>query len=297
MAPPAVLDLIRELKASQDQIVQTQEQILQRVDNMEQSQLKLQEDQNDLKSDTLSLINETDKFKHDIAQKFESLSIAVYQPASFRVGRNTKLVKLILRRLPMKTLLLAQRVSRSFKQIIDNSTTLQRQLFFKPAPVKSKALPVMNPLLMFDKHGPRYAHRPTLVFELPSDPWGRRKKVHFGLVEVNDGKGNVNRDDKLFAGTRARVEVATVCGRSGCIHERYEQNCCYTVSWQRMLFTQPGCSIVWLADQNHSTFGVDDVTEICREKWSGMPFREKASSTVEEFIKCVQLRAEKEGKL
>src|ERR1700712_940845 len=50
-------------------------------------------------------------------------------PASDRVLATTELLELILLKLPMRDLLLAQRVSSRFKRVIDNSRPIQRSLF------------------------------------------------------------------------------------------------------------------------------------------------------------------------
>lgn len=77
------------------------------------------------------------------------------------VFATAELLESILRHLPVGDLLLAQRVSRTFKNTISSSPMLQQNLFFQPRPVdrvsRAHNEPEMNPLLR-DAFPPWFEH-------------------------------------------------------------------------------------------------------------------------------------------
>ncbi|KAI7234311.1 hypothetical protein KC330_g4906 [Hortaea werneckii] len=79
----------------------------------------------------------------------------------------SELLEHILLQLPMRDLLLAQRVSRRFKAVIDSSDKIQQALFFKPAVLPSTNVPRINPLLSdytnYRKIPMAYIDRPKVI--------------------------------------------------------------------------------------------------------------------------------------
>ena len=68
--------------------------------------------------------------------------------ATTKVFDVAELLEHILSHLPMKDILLAQRVSKQFRHAIKNSLTLQRKLFYLPSKTENEdRLPKVNPFL------------------------------------------------------------------------------------------------------------------------------------------------------
>ncbi|KAI7162285.1 hypothetical protein KC349_g2202 [Hortaea werneckii] len=84
-----------------------------------------------------------------------------------QVWDTSELLEHILSQLPMRDLLLAQRVSRRFKAVIDSSDKIQQALFFKPAVLSPTDVPRINPLLSdytnYRKTPIAYIDRPKVI--------------------------------------------------------------------------------------------------------------------------------------
>lgn len=114
-------------ETDQEQMAQTQKQIIAPLEKAEETQA-------DFNHDVPSRVKKTHKTELDLSRSM------------FKVLHTPELFELILLQLPMKDLLLAQGISRHFKETIRGSVRLQRQLFLAPAPIGQGSSPILNPL-------------------------------------------------------------------------------------------------------------------------------------------------------
>ena len=296
MSTLTVLDLLKDLKDAHDVSSRKQDEILERLSKLEDAsakqdrrQLKLEDVQASFKDELSSLITETDKVKDDLAKKFEAVNLALHQPAGMRLIRVTELLELILHYLPMKDLLLAQRVSLRFKEVIDTSVQLQRQLFFVPAPIDGVNMDeiIMNPLLSFETH-PRSMHvihsNKTL------------RTYYFGIQGVYDTDDVTDEDEGLVPGVLARIVVTAVTSSGQLFAERPDTMCYNAGSWQRMYFTQPPCALIESLHQSDITRHLERKAMTIRHVWTEDNFCDYDPATAEQYAQHGHFVAEQRSK-
>lgn len=206
----------------------------------------------------------------------------------------TEIFEHILVSLPIRDLLLAQRISKHFQQVIEDSITLQRALFFKPAPATrdGKAVtPVINPLLAKptrlsprDKvpmlltthdnfHGPKGT--PLILFVealgLQYSPMPFEHQCYAQHFEVR-----VRLDNVLCVEWLGGAIGTTVCYSKG--------------SWQRMLATQPPCQVNWqvLGSFADKTRGQIAGLQSVGEWFIDRAYSEAEPATVEHYKKWLE---------
>lgn len=185
-----------------------------------------------------------------------------HHESATRVLAITELLEQILLELPMRDLLLAQRVDQFWKHTIDGSPRIQRALYFEPVPPSRPdglmhTTPTVNPLL----HGPpahleikgrppKVCQRsvPVVYFDhgrfgkglsaiqivpgFKSQPWprdgGEDADRGFSTFHVRVHLTAINETSRLRKGPES-IDRTTKCFAEG--------------SWRRMFLTQPLCSI------------------------------------------------------
>jgi hypothetical protein len=98
-----------------------------------------------------SLIERLDSRLESLEQRSTSVGVQFQSDAGDRLAKIPELVEIILLHLPVRDLLLAQRVSTAFKSVIDKSQPIQRALFMLPETVPSRFRETdvrINPLLV-----------------------------------------------------------------------------------------------------------------------------------------------------
>lgn len=93
----------------------------------------------------LDRVQRADAAINAIHNKFGYIIASRLDPPSLRALAIPELLEQVLLNLPVKDILLAQRVNRGFKATIDGSKKLQQALFFSPEP--ASVSPTLNPLL------------------------------------------------------------------------------------------------------------------------------------------------------
>ena len=271
-----VLAILHDIKA-------TQKQILERLDTLERRHSTTSEN-------LVVLTADNNRVKEDLAQKFAALNLAVYHSAGRRLIGIPELLEIILLCLPMRDLLLAQRVNHQFKNTINSSVHLQRALYFEalpiePSPNGAYEQPVVNPLLREE------LARPPSQSILVVDGQGPRPFKRGPYVELRHiGVSPQIRDvtargrDGVVPGYQASIKFLRIdpSGASGTAK-------LYPIgSWRRMYATQPPCRLetqVWLTKEGRL---VDPV--ICTsakrigELWSRASYCEQAPATAKEVL-------------
>lgn len=167
--------------------------------------------------------------------------------AAHRVYGTTELLEKVLLQLLTKDLLLAQKVNRRFKAVIDACPGIQRALFFKPgrAPKDGKHLtePFANPLFA-SKYFPN-----TSVLVVHSHP----KQVTFlRAVYTHEFENAKDKDRKKER--RAVLSLRTVrCDELACKTSRLIKKLHVNGSWRRMLLTQPPLETWTMLNGRHLT--------------------------------------------
>lgn len=185
---------------------------------------------------------------NDAVQRHKERKDARATAVSQRTFDITEILEVILLNLPMRDLLLTQRVSRGFHSVIQGSLKIRQALYLEPvkaceADGKSIA-PVVNPLLYRPHKLQQGANKSALV------------------VFAEDGHPSIVRVRGLFTPDTARkthndessstvkdylveVEALGIIERSAFgIAEVDAQTPCYAKgSWQRMLASQPPCVV------------------------------------------------------
>ena len=133
-----------------------------------------------------------------------------------KVLTTPELLQSILIQLPVRDLLLIQRVSRTFKSLIESSPAIQRALFFRATPSTSSDPRERNPLL-------------AEVFA----PWFKEPKDSFDLTE---------RSRVLSLDWNSNDEKRTAYKRAG-------------ASWRRMLVAQPPFKKLDVYKLSHAMMG------------------------------------------
>jgi hypothetical protein len=125
---------------------------------------QIQEQQNQLQAavqkansrqdELASLIERLNSRLESLEQRSPSVEVQFKSDAGDRIAKIPELVEIILLHLPVRDLLLAQRVSTTFKAVIDKSQPIQRALFLLPENVPSRFRETdvrINPLLVSEK--------------------------------------------------------------------------------------------------------------------------------------------------
>ena len=110
-----------------------------------------------------------------------------------QVLRTTEFLVAVLLELPIRTLLLSQRVSRLWKDTIANSTKLQQALFMRPIPDSSSPnnkIVFMNPLLVYSPNitafgyfvSQRNLRRTSMALRLNRACWNRKRSTSWPEV-------------------------------------------------------------------------------------------------------------------
>lgn len=204
----------------------------------------------------------------------------------------TEVLENILLKLPIRDLLFAQGVSKQFQQVILDSITLQRALFFKPTPgtLDGKAVtPTINPLLA--KRMP--SHRVPLVFT-PKDEIGGSQGTPMCLSvnTVDTPRTTVPYQNPSYApGFEVKVELTHVT-IAKVLGEVTDTTSCHAKgSWRRMLATQPPCQVSyslvapkqWKEKVNWIFTGVDSIGTWFYD----CSYSDAEAATVEDYKKSV----------
>ena len=156
--------------------------------------------------------------------------------ATLRVYATIELLEAILIWLPLRDLLLAQRITRHVKHVIETSVNIQRKLYLLPEPVDLKIQPVTNPFFTADAFAKR-----TLVATDSTHTW--RVPALDNPTEHFDGDGATGYYLRLTVYTIPRKLKPSTSAPVD------RQTLCHSVdSWQRMLLTQPPCRITGTFD-------------------------------------------------
>ena len=118
------------------------------------------------------------------APKQQSQPSALDSPAAEQFFSTAELLEMVLLRLPMQDLLLAQRVCSHFKAIIDKSFRIRRALFLEPEPVAGKkgaGTPRVNPLLTDESQ----LHRRRFIITKATFDCGNERPISI-MVKVKD---------------------------------------------------------------------------------------------------------------
>ncbi|KAK4546922.1 hypothetical protein LTR36_001654 [Oleoguttula mirabilis] len=242
----ASLDVLLKMSSTLDAIKLSLDQTNQRLDSVmmslngtNQRLDVIGEHHKDLAADIATLLGDTNvqKVLHPATVgKLRERQFARDHPASERLLATTELLELILLKLSMRDLLLAQRVSRRFQQVTEASLSIRRALFFEPNAVvrgTDEGRPEVNPLFW----------RST---------WSELSELSCGAVVFNDEA------DAFAVGFRGLTEVSTKGEEGG---EAW--HACLAISpvveadrdddapkryylygsWRRMYLTQPPCPV------------------------------------------------------
>ena len=165
--------------------------------------------------------------------------------AGSRLASIPELLEVVLLHLPIRDLLLAQRVSRCFKALIDRSQTIQGRLFFLPEsePPGLRETDVrINPLLVDEKSFigiPLYRNKdtpPRPVFVMGSQ-WNSRK-VRVASCELETVKDRSNGRSICQAQIKMARLPGTIC--YDCPNKVGKST---SGSWRKMYLTQPPVKI------------------------------------------------------
>ncbi|RMY75970.1 hypothetical protein D0863_02258 [Hortaea werneckii] len=118
------------------------------------------------------------------AAKQQSQPSAYDSPAAEQFFSMPYLLEIMLLKLPMQDLLLAQRTCWRFKAMIDGSFRIRRALFLEPEPVageRGAGTPRVNPLLTYESQ----LHRRRFVITKATFDCGRREPINI-MVRVKD---------------------------------------------------------------------------------------------------------------
>lgn len=217
---------------------------------------------------------------NDIAFRLERIECSLHinttpSAAGPKVAGIAELLEHILLHLPMRDLLLAQRVSRMFKEVIDNSDTIQRALFFVPELPPTPLLETdvrVNPLLADEKSYisiPLYQTERNLDIEpafIERAGWNLQKlravkcevstsTEYSRTIPINSVRVGITLGRLPGTACKDRVEAV---GQS--VHG----------SWRRMYLTQPPLNTWWTMDTryNSGTFYEYDRPQKLGELWS-----------------------------
>ncbi|KAK5685628.1 hypothetical protein LTR17_027052 [Elasticomyces elasticus] len=189
-------------------------------------------------------VNEVYSFFRKMAAFFTSLyqgirtlgRIITFRPNSDsgkRLTETFELLEHVLLILPVKDVLFAQRVNRTFQSTIANSKGLQQRLFLVPvpAPFGQYPQPTFNPLLLkYSTVGDRSLRLINCLRRTP-------KEQHLLHLEQSSSRFTSSLFTPWFNGWRLDLEFRPIFS--------YE---CSSVlrpgSWQNMLFTQPACEVI-----------------------------------------------------
>ena len=187
------------------------------------------------------------------------------QPPSTRVAHIYELLELILLELPVRDLLFAQLVCRSFKATIDQSEPIQERLFFRPQ-IKSAARDGtrVNDLLLDSR-----VFSDRIIMKVPGanrlhvllDPSATTKPTHLFLKSREMRKSVFrSRDDGEKPVITTFIQLNFRIGRY-CSTWPFTKGCrvCNSPplrdgSWQRMYLTQPPIRICCANGEGHRTW-------------------------------------------
>lgn len=232
------VDVLREISATLNVIKTTLGQTNARLDSIERHHQNLADNLATLITDT----NVARLLQHETVCKLHARHSEKKVPAYERVLATTEMLELTLFNLPMRDLLLAQRVSKRFKDVIDTSPTLQRALFFEPTPAftpMEKGVPAPNPLLVQDWRcsGPAIFSKDgtPFVVKVEGDThgmWpfqGTNPHIAIHLIDITtpENKSHLH-------------GIAT--SETDCIPS-LDKRCFPICSWRRMLVMQPPCDV------------------------------------------------------
>ena len=187
-------------------------------------------------------------FRLDRIERYLCISTAS-SAAGPKLASIPELLAHILLHLPMRDLLLAQRVSRTFKEVIENSAAIQRALFLapesQPTPLRETDVRV-NPLLadmksyisipLYNTEG--HSFKPVFI---EGAGWNT-EKLRIVKCEVNTARRPIG-----------LVQLEIVLGRlpgTACYDRVEAVGQSVHGSWRRMYLTQPPVLTWWCAETN-----------------------------------------------
>ena len=152
-----------------------------------------------------------------------------------RVFDTYELLEMVLQQLPMRDVLLAQRVSKTWKKVISQSQSLQRKLFFKPASIIAPDYDVegeyefgFTPLPLTNVH----ADHTSTSFQMPGGHTVVMNRLLRPCYSLN----------QQYQPPEKTVEFPK--GRA-CLPERFLYS---SASWKRMLLTRPALTDILMND-------------------------------------------------
>ncbi|OMP82629.1 hypothetical protein BK809_0006939 [Diplodia seriata] len=155
-----------------------------------------------------------------------------------KVLQTTELLELILAALPIKDLLLAQRVCRRFASLIQTSTALQQALFFLPLPASSTRAPATTPALPLRSY-PSGA--------LVTETWERNPLLASAFPPWFDRQAPGSIYSPPFYHPAAFETLPLNAARDAYLRPE--------ASWRRMLVTQPPATALGVSRYTHGMGG------------------------------------------
>ena len=222
-------------------------------------------------------------------EKKRKAAVVLRVPARRRVLDTTELLEAILLGLPVKTLLLAQRVSHGFKAVIDNSIHLQRALFFLPNTLTPPQLtparePTINPLFAAS------ASRRTSILPLYMGDEDATYIHSAGIVQVNDGQTVTHtrgsQSMRETVGFQSFLDTRTLYLPTGYPSRAASKTKVYpSGSWRNMYLSQPPCTISWTADGEKCRLASAEVSNVLKmgEIWNEDHWLDSGSKSLLQF--------------
>lgn len=237
-----------------------------------------------------SLFQDHEEVPAALCPEFEALNLPGHYTVcnnGMRLFRIPEILELVLSYLPIRDLLLAQRVNHRFQQTIGGSDKLQRLLFLQAAPFDPSrpVKPILNPLLQSKPpippsflviHG--QGNRCLIALEYTTvhcvtDPISKR-------IEV-EGDGTV------CPGWICCLKIRTLCSPLWEPAEPFEEIKCYsTGSWRRMYASQSPYAVWWEARDStlHNSGAVAKAARM-GELWSEYVYSDDLPRTVDYFAR------------
>ena len=267
--------LVASLQAGQNRILERLYTMDMRLDGVQLSGEQYAEKTEALKED-LHVV------KIDYAKKLEVLNFKAHFPATWRFVETLELLEMTLLFLPMRSLLRAQRVSKHFNALMENSISIQRALFFEPAPLTHDGRfvkPIMHPILAKRTKGSK---KPKSI-PLMKDVEDVAVTFEVDSVEaVDDNDNDDDQDDDDDDDTNEDwVSDGVVPTYKVIVNLRYIKHavrdnrisefctCFPEGSWRKMLVSQPPCPVKWRVLPEGSVETLTDITtfgEMCAEE-------------------------------
>lgn len=225
----------------------------------------------------------------------ENLSLTSLQPGSKALAAviaTTELLEHILLDLPMRDLLLAQRINKRFKHLIDDSIAIQRALYFTPSLATTAdgeaVVPIINPLL---QNQMRVASAPVIstIFGFV------RRPLIFSVdaVIVSYDTSDPGKPPTF----EAAISITDFCRHThpSIVGVSEATKCFPQGSWRRMLATQPPCALDSYSRTRSSASGTGGAVAVTMGRhWEDERYIEAGSRTVAEYVELVEEGRSKE---